>query len=63
MDIGFRDLFQHDPDRASAMLDVSLPPEAIQRIRQRLDRIETMSQDQRARLTSAVSSLERWKQE
>jgi hypothetical protein len=63
MDTGFRDLFLHDPEAASARLEVRLASDAIQRIRRRLDRIEALNGDERARFSSALTSFERWKQQ
>jgi hypothetical protein len=62
MDRGFKDLFLHDPTRASAMLDVSLGAEGVDLIRQHLGTIEGMDPVHRGRLTSSINTVERWKQ-
>jgi hypothetical protein len=62
MDRGFKDLFLHDPTRASAMLDVSLGSEGIDLIRQHLGTIEGMDPVQRGTLTTSINTVERWKQ-
>ena len=62
MDRGFRHLFLHDPERASALLKVPLSAEAVRRIQARLAQIAAMPDSERARFTSAVNALERWKQ-
>ena len=62
MDKGFQDLFRHDAQSACERLDVSLSPEAQERIRLTLARMDSLDPAARGVFTTRLNSLERWRQ-
>jgi hypothetical protein len=63
MDQGFRDLFRHDAGQACSRLQVSISSEACARIRQYLDKIDSLDAVARDALSTKLRMLERWKQQ
>jgi hypothetical protein len=62
MDQGFRDLFRHDPQAAYNQLGVSLSPDASDRIRRQLKKMDSLLPKARGAFTTRLNSMERWKQ-